>query len=64
MMGFALLSPSYAFLRVPQSVIANVNRVVSGKPQLLRKDRRQRVVDEKSHGAVSGSARLRKASAA
>lgn len=29
MMGFALLSPSYAFLRVPQSVVANVKGVVS-----------------------------------
>jgi hypothetical protein len=38
--------------------------IVTVPPQLLRDDRRQSVIDQKSHGTVSGSSRSRTASAA
>ena len=42
----------------------DVDRVVTCLPQLLRQDRRQSIIHEKSHGTVSGRSRSRAASVA
>ena len=46
------------------AVLADVHGIMTGRAQPLSDPWRNRIVDEKSHGAVSGSSRSRTASAA
>jgi len=58
-------SSEYCFIgSVLQAVVPHVHRVVPGAAKPLCHFRRQRVVDEKLHGAARGSSRSRTASAA
>ncbi len=49
---------------IAQPIVANVDGIMTTLTQPLGQDRGQRVVDQKSHGTVRGSARSRTASAA